>query len=197
MRRVAVALFAAVTVTAAAVGYHTVAAQQRIALADMAQDSGQWVMPSQNYSATRHSALDEIKASNVGALKVAWTMSTGATRGHEGQPLVIGDTLYFESAYPNHVYAIDLSDYHIKWQYTPKQDPFAVSVACCDLVNRGVAYGDGKIIENTLDGHVIALNASDGRVMWNSKNADPEMGQTMTDAPLVVKNHVIVGVSGG
>jgi PQQ-dependent dehydrogenase (methanol/ethanol family) len=124
-------------------------------------------------------------------------MSTGATRGHEGQPLVIGDTMYYQSAYPNHVYAIDLNDYHTKWEYTPKQDPFAVSVACCDLVNRGVAYADGKIITDALDGQIIALSASDGHVLWDSHNADPEAGQTVTDAPLIVHNKVIVGVSGG
>ena len=60
-------------------------------------------MPSQNYANLRFSELDEIKTDNVANLKAAWTMSTGATRGHEGQPLVIGDTMYFESAYPNHV----------------------------------------------------------------------------------------------
>jgi PQQ-dependent dehydrogenase (methanol/ethanol family) len=125
-------------------------------------------------------------------------MSTGATRGHEGQPLVIGDTLYYQSAWPNHVYAIDLSDYHIKWQYTPKQDNFAVSVACCDLVNRGVGYGDGKIIVDTLDGQVIALDATTGKPVWTARNGDPAMGQTLTSAPLIVKDkHVIVGVSGG
>jgi lanthanide-dependent methanol dehydrogenase len=174
-----------------------VVAQQKVALNDMSSNSAQWVMPSQNYANLRYSDLDEIKTDNVANLKAAWTMSTGATRGHEGQPLVIGDTLYFESAYPNHVYAIDLNDYHIKWQYTPKQDPFATSVACCDLVNRGVAYGDGKIIVDALDGQIIALNAATGKPLWNTKNANPELGQTVTSAPLVVKDKVIVGVSGG
>jgi PQQ-dependent dehydrogenase (methanol/ethanol family) len=198
MRRIALLALFALALAVAAAGYRTVAAQQHVALADMAQDSAQWVMPSQNYAATRHSALDEIKTSNVAGLKVAWTMSTGATRGHEGQPLVIGDTLYYQSAWPNHVYAIDLSDYHIKWQYTPKQDNFAVSVACCDLVNRGVGYGDGKIIVDTLDGQVIALDATTGKPVWTARNGDPAMGQTLTSAPLIVKEkHVIVGVSGG
>jgi PQQ-dependent dehydrogenase (methanol/ethanol family) len=174
-----------------------VVAQQKVALNDMSSNSAQWVMPSQNYANLRYSDLDEIKTDNVANLKAAWTMSTGATRGHEGQPLVIDDTLYFESAYPNHVYAIDLNDYHIKWQYTPKQDPFATSVACCDLVNRGVAYGDGKIIVDALDGQIIALNAATGKPLWNTKNANPELGQTVTSAPLVVKDKVIVGVSGG
>jgi PQQ-dependent dehydrogenase (methanol/ethanol family) len=172
-------------------------AQERVSLADLSKDPNQWVMPSQNYANTRNSTLSEITPENVKNLRVAWTMSTGATRGHEGQPLVVGDTMYYQSAYPNHVYAIDLSDYHTKWEYTPKQDPFAVSVACCDLVNRGVAYADGKIITDALDGQIIALSASDGHVMWDSHNADPEAGQTVTDAPLIVHNKVIVGVSGG
>ena len=176
MRRLAIAFVMAASVTAAAVGYHTVSAQQRVALADMAQDSGQWVMPGQNYANLRHSALDEITAANVSGLKAAWTMSTGATRGHEGQPLVVGDTLYYESAYPNHVYAIDLADYHIKWQFTPKQDSFAVSVACCDLVNRGVAYGDGKIIANALDGQVFALDAASGKRLWTVRDLGPGDG---------------------
>jgi PQQ-dependent dehydrogenase (methanol/ethanol family) len=172
-------------------------AQERVSLADLSKDPNQWVMPSQNYANTRNSTLSEITPENVKNLRVAWTMSTGATRGHEGQPLVVGDTMYYQSAYPNHVYAIDLSDYHTKWEYTPKQDPFAVSVACCDLVNSGVAYADGKIITDALDGQIIALSASDGHVMWDSHNADPEAGQTVTDAPLIVHNKVIVGVSGG
>jgi PQQ-dependent dehydrogenase (methanol/ethanol family) len=172
-------------------------AQERVSLADAASDANDWAMPSLNYANTRNSTLSEITGDNVANLKVAWTMSTGATRGHEGQPLVIGDTMYYQSAYPNHVYAVDLGDYHTKWEYTPKQDPFAVSVACCDLVNRGVAYGDGKIIMAALDGQIIALDAATGRPVWNSKNANPELGQTVTAAPLVVKDRVIVGVSGG
>jgi PQQ-dependent dehydrogenase (methanol/ethanol family) len=106
--------------------------------------------------------------------------------------------MYYQSAYPNHVYAIDLNDYHIKWQYTPKQDTFAVSVACCDLVNRGVAYTNGKIIVDALDGQVIALNATTGRPIWTVHNADPALGQTMTSAPLIIKDkYAVVGVSGG
>jgi lanthanide-dependent methanol dehydrogenase len=183
--------------TQAALGGVRPATNEKLSLAAMSDDPGQWVMPSQNYAGTRHSTLAQITSDNVANLKVAWSMSTGADRGHEGQPLVVGDTLYFQSSYPNHVYAIALSDYHIKWEFTPKQDPFAVSVACCDLVNRGVAYGDGKIIVDALDGSVIALNAQTGKPVWTAHNADPERGQTLTSAPLIVKDHVIVGVSGG
>lgn len=172
-------------------------AQQQVSLAEMSANHNQWVMPSQDYANLRHSDLDEITTENVKNLKVSWMMSTGATRGHEGQPLVIGDMMYYESAYPNHVYAIDLSTNEIKWTFTPSQDSFATSVACCDLVNRGVAYADGKIVAPALDGMVYALRASDGHVLWKAKNADPEAGQTVTSAPLIVKNRVLVGVSGG
>jgi PQQ-dependent dehydrogenase (methanol/ethanol family) len=200
-------LFAAAVAAVAAVGIvggslawqGRAGAQQQVSLNDMSQDSSQWVMPTQNFANLRHSGLKEITTDNAKDMKVAWMMSTGATRGHEGQPLVIGDTLYFESAYPNHVYAVALSDYHIKWVYTPTQDSFATSVACCDLVNRGVGYGDGMIFANALDGTVYALNSSNGHVVWKAKNADPELGQTVTSAPFVIpsKNKVIVGVSGG
>ncbi|HUN29756.1 MAG TPA: PQQ-dependent dehydrogenase, methanol/ethanol family [Alphaproteobacteria bacterium] len=174
-------------------------AQQQVSLNEMSQNPDQWVMPAGDFANLRHSDLTQIGADNVKDLHVAWMMSTGATRGHEGQPLVIGDTLYFESAYPNHVYAVALSDYHIKWEFTPTQDTFATSVACCDLVNRGVGYGDGMIVADALDGMVYGLDASTGKVDWKYKEADPELGQTLTSAPLVIpsKNRVIVGVSGG
>ena len=162
-------------------------------------DDDQWALPSKNYSATRYSTLDEITAENAQNLQQVWSFSTGALRGHEGQPLVVEDTMYVHSAFPNHVYAIDLTQegWPIKWQYTPTQDARAVAVACCDSVHRGVNYADGKILMATLDGHVLALNAETGEELWNVVNADPTRGETMTMAGLVVKTNYIVGVSGG
>jgi PQQ-dependent dehydrogenase (methanol/ethanol family) len=166
-------------------------------LQKMAQDPNQWVMPTGDYSAQRHSTLDQITVDNVNHLHVAWTMSTGSLRGHEGQPLVIGDMLYVESSFPNHIYAVSLKDPgHIVWNFTPDQNKFAPSVACCDVVKRGVAYGDGKIFANALDGGLYALDAMTGKVVWSAKNADPDMGQTQTMAPIVIGNKVITGVSG-
>ena len=162
-------------------------------------DDDQWVLPGKNYSATRYSSLDDITADNVANLTQVWSFSTGALRGHEGQPLVVDSTMYVHSAYPNHVYAIDLTeeDWPIKWRYTPVQDDRAVPVACCDLVHRGVNYVEGRILMTTLDGHVIALDADSGEELWNVRNADPLRGETMTMAGLVVKDKYIVGVSGG
>src|SRR5713226_354922 len=161
-------------------------------------DPNQWVMPAGNYSLTRNSKIDRINTSNAKDLSVARTMSIGALRGHEGQPLVIGDMMYFESAYPNYVYAVNLGDIgHIVWKFEPARNPNAPPVACCDVVNRGVSYSDGKIIASALDGHIYALDAKDGKVLWSAINADPLKGQTVTAAPMVVKDKVIVGVSGG
>jgi PQQ-dependent dehydrogenase (methanol/ethanol family) len=166
-------------------------------LEKMSQDSKQWVMPGGNYSIHRHSKLDQINTKNVKNLKVAWSVSSGALRGHEGQPLIIGDMMYFETPYPNHIYAIDLDKRgQFVWKFTPKEDKFAPSVACCDVVNRGVAYADGKILATTLDDHIYALDAKTGKVLWKAKNGDVKKGQTMTMAPLVIKDHVIVGSSG-
>jgi PQQ-dependent dehydrogenase (methanol/ethanol family) len=161
-------------------------------------DPNQWVIPLGNYGGTRHSKLSQITTKNAGKLKVAWTMSTGTLRGQEGQPLVVGDMMYFESSYPNFVYAVNLDNVsQIVWKFAPEQDKFSPSVACCDLVNKGVAYADGKILVSTLDTHVYALDAKTGKVLWSAQNGDPELGQTMTIAPLVVHDKVIVGISGG
>ena len=174
-----------------------------IALADealekAAQDPNQWVLPLGSYSGIRHSSLTQINPRNAGKLRVAWTMSTGTLRGQEGQPLVVGNMMYFESSYPNFVYAIDLDKVgQIVWKFSPEQDKFSPSVACCDLVNKGVSYADGKIIVTTLDTMVYALDAKTGKVVWSAKNGDPQLGQTMTMAPLIVHDKVIVGISGG
>src|ERR1700722_12890111 len=118
----------------------------------MSQDANQWVMPLGDYHGIRHSKLNQITADNAAKLTVAWTMSTGTLRGQEGQPLVISDMLYFESSYPNFIYAVDLNNVgRIAWKFAPEQDKFAPSVACCDVVNRGLAYADGKILATTLD----------------------------------------------
>ena len=168
-------------------------------LLSLQKNDGQWAQPGKNYSGTRFSSLGQITTANVGKLKAAWSFSTGALRGHEGAPLVVGTTMYVHSAFPNHVYALDLAKEGapIKWSYTPKQDARAVPVACCDVVHRGLNYVEGKILMITLDGQVLALDAGTGKEIWKIRNADPTKGETMTGAGLVIKDKFIVGVSGG
>src|SRR5258708_31161712 len=163
-----------------------------------AQDPNQWVLPLGSYSGIRHSKLSQINTRNAGKRKVAWAMSTGTLRGQEGQPHVVGNMMYFESSYPNYVYGINLDNIgQIVWKFAPEQDKFSPSVACCDLVNKGVAYADGKILISTLDTHVYALDAKTGKVVWSAQNGDPQLGQTMTIAPLPGHDKVIVGISRG
>jgi len=163
-----------------------------------AAEAADWTIPLGSYSAIRHSSLKQIDKTNADKLKMAWSMSTGTLRGQEGQPLVVGNMMYFESSYPNYVYAVDLDNVgKIVWKFAPEQDKFAPSVACCDVVNRGVAYGDGKILAAALDTKLYALDAKTGQVVWTATNGDPKLGQTMTAAPLVVHDKVIVGIAGG
>lgn len=167
-------------------------------LMKLEKDANQWVMPTGNYANQRYSTLNQITKDNVKNLRPVWTFSTGVLRGHEGAPLVIGDVMYVHSPFPNYVYALDLNNAgRIIWKYEPKQDPTVIPVMCCDTVNRGVAYADGKIILNQADAHVVALDAKTGKEIWRVANGDPKKGETMTSAPMIVKDKVIVGISGG
>jgi lanthanide-dependent methanol dehydrogenase len=159
----------------------------------------QWTMQNKNYASTRYSGLDSINTGNIKNLKVAWTFSTGVLRGHEGGPLVVGSTMYVHTPFPNIVYALDLTKEGapVKWKYVPKQDPKVIPVACCDTVNRGLAYADGRIFQNQLDTTTVALDAETGKELWKVKQGDYKVGQTITAAPLVIKDKVISGVSGG
>jgi len=174
------------------------AAQANDDLIKMSKNPNDWVMPTGDYANQRYSQLKQITAQNVRNLQVAWTFSTGVLRGHEGAPLVIGNVMYVHGPFPNPVYALDLNnDAKILWKYEPKQDPNVIPVMCCDTVNRGLAYADGKIFLHQADTTLVALDAKDGKVVWQAKNGDPSKGQTGTSAPIVVKDKVLVGISGG
>src|SRR5688572_10039378 len=128
------------------------------------QDPANWTMPAGNYASTRFSQLDEINTGNVSRLKVAWTFSTGMLAGHEAAPLVIGSTMFLITPFPNVVYALDLEQRGapVKWKYDPAPLAAAKGVACCDVVNRGVAYWNNSVIFNTLDGRTISVDAETG-----------------------------------
>ena len=161
--------------------------------------SGDWPTSAHDPQGTRYSPLDQVGTRNVGSLKLAFSFATGVDRGQEAAPLVIGDTMYLVTPFPNHVYALDLTkpSAPVKWKFDPKPDIGAQGVACCDVVNRGVGYADGRIFVNTLDTQTIALDAASGRELWRVKLGDISRGETITMAPLVVKGKVLVGNSGG
>ncbi len=169
------------------------AADQEKAMAN----ADNWAAPRGNYSNQAYSTLSQINQGNVKNLKAAWTFATGVNRGHEGSPVVVGNMMYVHTAFPNNVYALDLNDNQkIVWSYFPKQDPSVQAVLCCDNVNRGLGYGDGKIILNQNDGMVVALDAKTGKKIWDVRNVDPKVGATNTNAPHVIKDKILTGCSG-
>ena len=168
-------------------------------LIDMQKNANNWVMPAGDYANTRYSELTQITKDNVKDLNMAWSFSTGVLRGHEGNALVMDGTMYVHTAFPNIVFALDLNnDGAIKWKYEPKQNyDETVPVMCCDTVNRGLSYGDGKIFLNQADTTLVALDMETGEVVWSDKRDDPKVGATSTAAAHVFKDKIIVGISGG
>ena len=175
------------------------------------KDPDQWPAPGRDFAMTRHSTLADISTKNVGKLQMIWLQGTNALRGHEGQPLVVKDVggkpmLFMIGGCPamsncNVVQALDLTDPDNPkeiWNYVKKtdRDESAVPRACCDTVNRGGSYADGKFVYGTLDGFVIALDGATGKELWVVKHAWPEKGETITPAPLIADDKVIIGFGG-
>src|SRR4051794_28530079 len=153
------------------------AAQANDELIKMSQNPKEWVMATGNHANHRYSQLKQITADNVGRLQVAWTFSTGVVRGHEGGPLVVDDVMYDHGPFPNPVFALDLKNAaKLLWKYEPKQELNVIPVMAYDTVNRGLAYVDGKIFLHQANTTLVALDAMDGKVVWQVKNGDPSKG---------------------
>jgi len=160
-------------------------------------DANNWCIQQHDYAGHRYSTLDQINTKNAGSLQVAWTFATGVLRGHEGSPIVVGNRMFLHTPFPNIVFALNLDDENkIVWKYTPKQDPSVIPVMCCDTVNRGVQWADGKIFLYQADTNLVALDANTGKELWKTVNGDPKRGETGTGAPIVIGDAVLVGMSG-
>lgn len=169
------------------------------ASAPPAGSEGEWPMAARDHASTRYSPLAQIDAGNVKGLELAFSFSTGVEKGHEAAPIVAGGVMYVVTPFPNYLYALDLSrpGANVKWKFDPKPSASAQGVACCDVVNRGAAFADGRVFFNTLDNQTIAVDAATGREQWRTSLGDIRKGETLTMAPLVVKDKVLVGNSGG
>jgi PQQ-dependent dehydrogenase (methanol/ethanol family) len=167
--------------------------------ANAPEDDGQWSMPSKNYASTRFSSLKEITPANVRTLKPDFSFSLAVNKGQEAAPIVVDNTMYVVTAYPNIVYALDLTKpgAPLKWIFAPKPAPASQGLACCDVVNRGGTVSNGKYIFNTLDGQTIAVDVKTGRALWRTQLGNINRGETITMAPTVAKGRVYVGDSGG
>jgi PQQ-dependent dehydrogenase (methanol/ethanol family) len=158
-------------------------------------DPGSWPMATKDFANTRYVALDQIDARTVGSLHLAWSFPTGNAHGHEGAPIVAGDTIYVVTPFPNRLVALDLQGKQ-KWQVSVPSDPMAEGYACCDLVNHGAVLAEGRVYFATLDGIVVAVDAATGTIAWQHQIGDVRRGITVTGAPLVVAGKVLIGTSG-
>ncbi len=160
-------------------------------------DTTEWTIPARDYASTRYSELNQITAENVGRLQLAWSFSTGVLRGHEAATIVADGSMFVVTPFPNYLYALDPTTGVLKWKFDPGASAGSQGVACCDVVNRGAAYDDGRVFFNTLDVHTVAVDARTGKQLWKTRLGDINHGESMTMAPLVANGRVYVGNSGG
>jgi lanthanide-dependent methanol dehydrogenase len=161
--------------------------------------TGDWTLATGDYANTRFSPLNKLNTENVKNLRLIGTYNDGIPHGFEGGPLFVNNTLYMIEPFPNDLVAFGFDKVGIskKWFYSPNPSNRAVGIACCDVVNRGSTYAGGKIVYNILDDYTVAVDANTGKEIWRTKVGDPNLGETETMAPQIVKNIVFVGISGG
>jgi alcohol dehydrogenase (cytochrome c) len=159
------------------------------------RDSREWRTYSRTYDGHRFSPLSEINVTNVRKLRVRWVRQLSAVDTMiEATPIVVNGAMFVTQP-PNDVLALDAANGEVLWTY---HRAFSEYLAlCCGKLNRGVAALNDRVYVGTLDGHLIALNAKTGRVVWNKKLAAPEDGYSITGAPLAVRDMIVTGVSGG
>ena len=165
------------------------------AAADAALPDQGW--PAHGYDAaeTRYSPLAQIARDNVDALGLAWHFRFDRPRGVQATPLMVGDTLYVSGPW-GVVYALAARNGALRWQHDPKVPAQQAAVACCDVVNRGVAVADGRVFVGTLDGRLQALDARNGVLLWSVQTTNPERPYTITGAPRVAAGLVMIGNGG-
>lgn len=163
-----------------------------------AESGKEWTMYGGDYANTRYSALSDINTKNVDKLRISWIRSLGTLESQVATPLVVGDTMYVNTALgPRYVYALNAKDGSIKWKYEPELPRDFMATVCCGMGHRGVAYADGRVFVTRLDAKFVALDAATGKELWSKTVMDYKKGHAITSPPLIVKNLVITGFAGG
>ena len=165
----------------------------RIAHADL--EPGSWLTHGRDYGEQRYSPLDQISAGNVADLGLAWTFDLETRRGLEATSLVVDGVLYTTATW-SVVVALDAATGELLWRHDPGVPRRHASRICCDVVNRGVAFWEGKVFVGTLDGRLVALDAKTGEPVWSVLTVDPELPYMITGAPRIVKGKVVIGNGG-
>ena len=161
------------------------------------ENAGEWLTYGRDYRHWRYSPLAEITPDNAAKLSPVWSMSTGGQFGGlESTPLFRDGVLYFSADYAR-VFAVDAKSGNIVWFYEPEYEQGLTAMLCCGPIHRGLALKDDMVFVARLDAKLVALNRADGKVVWEAKIDEWKNGVTTNSAPLVVKDHVIIGVSGG
>jgi len=153
-----------------------------------------WLNYSGGFLSQRYSALDQVTPGNVKNLEQKWIFQARSLEKFEATPLVVDGVMYTVQA-PNDIVALDAVTGRIFWIYSYSPAPQAR--LCCGRVNRGLAILGDTLFMGTIDAHIVAVDAKNGHLLWNTKVADPLAGYAITHAPLVVKDKVIVGTAGG
>ncbi|WP_321396131.1 PQQ-dependent dehydrogenase, methanol/ethanol family [Emcibacter sp.] len=154
-----------------------------------------WLSYGRTYSEQRFSPLKQINDGNVNELGLAWYHDLDTARGQEATPLVVDGVIYVTTAWSK-AKAFDGKTGAVLWEYDPEVPPEWAVRVCCDVVNRGTAYWQGRIYFGTLDGRLIALDAKTGELVWEKQTTDKTQSYSITGAPRVVKGKVIIGNSG-
>ena len=158
-----------------------------------AKEPQNWLTYGGGFSSQRYSTLSQINAGNVKDMTLQWAFQQRSTEKFEATPLVVDGTMYLTQA-PNDIVAMDAATGELKWIYSYSPSPD--SRPCCGRVNRGVAIAGNTLYMATIDAHLIAVEAKDGKLLWDHEVASAKSGYAMTHAPLVIKDKVIVGVAG-
>lgn len=158
-------------------------------------DGSEWLSYDRTWSQQRFSPLQQINTGNVDQLGLAWSIDLDNTRGLEATPLYHDGVLYTSLSW-SRVMAVDAENGSILWSYDPGVDRARGRQACCDAVNRGVALWKGKVYVGTLDGRLIALDAKTGKPVWTRETVDREKPYTITGAPRVLNDMVLIGNGG-
>jgi quinohemoprotein ethanol dehydrogenase len=157
--------------------------------------SAQWAVHGGTDFEQRFSPLDRVNADNVGKLGLSWSFEFDSNRGQEATPIVTGGVMYVSTAW-SRVYALDAATGRQLWRYDPKVSGRIGFDACCDVVSRGVAVAGGRVFLGALDGRLIALEAKTGKPIWSVQTTDPAKPYTISGAPRIMGDKVIIGNAG-